>query len=93
MTQPVYLLLSPWFSDLRLSVGDNSNKTLHITAEGLSDESYYVQSVVVNGQAWNQSWISHADIENGGTIAFVLGSEAKEWNTGALPPSPGHVAL
>lgn len=92
VTQPVYLLLSPWFSDLRLSVGDG-NATLHITAEGLSDESYYVQSVTVNGQQWNQSWISHSDIAHGGEIAFVLGSQAVEWDTGAVPPSPGHVTL
>lgn len=89
VTQPIYLLLSPWFSDMSLSVGNNA--TLRITAQGLSDTSYYVQSVTVNGKAWNQSWISHDDIKNGGNIAFVLGSKQTSWDTGSVPPSPGHI--
>ena len=92
VTQPIYLLLSPWFTDLRLTVGDDS-ATLRITAEGMGEESFYVQSVKINGEVWNQSWISHSDIENGGTIAFVLGSEPAEWDTGAVPPSPGHLGI
>jgi putative alpha-1,2-mannosidase len=95
VTQPVYLLLSPWFSDMTLSVG--GNKTLRITAQNLGDASYFVQSVKVNGQAWNQSWISHNDIVGGGrgqsTIEFVMGSQKTEWNGGPLPPSPGHHVL
>ena len=93
VTQPVYLLLSPMFSDIKLSVGNG--KTLHITAQGLSDNCYFVQSVRVNGVAWNKSWVSHEDLVsgNGGKIEFVLGSEQKEWDVGPVPPSPGHVVL
>ncbi len=74
-----------------MSVGGNS--TLRITAQGLSETSYYVQSVEVNGQPWNKSWITHDDIKNGGRIDFVLGTNQTSWDTGALPPSPGHVSL
>ena len=91
VTQPVYLLLSPWFNDISVSAGGNS--TLRITAQGLSETSYYVQSVKVNGQPWNKSWITHDDIKNGGRIDFVLGANQTSWDTGALPPSPGHVNL
>jgi putative alpha-1,2-mannosidase len=93
VTQPVYLILSPWFDDITLDLGDY--KTLHITADGLSEKSYYIQSVTVNGQAWDQSWISHKDLvgNNGSSIHFVLGPTPKSWDTGALPPSPGHVTL
>jgi putative alpha-1,2-mannosidase len=63
VTQPVYLLLSPWFSDMTLGVG--GDKTLRITAQHLSETSYFVQSATVNVQAWNQSWISHSDIVGG----------------------------
>ncbi|TKA61306.1 hypothetical protein B0A49_09728 [Cryomyces minteri] len=93
VTQPVYLLLSPFFSDITLSVAGNS--TLRITAQGLGDESYYVQSVKVNGQQWYQSWVSHSDLtkEGGATIEFVLGPRTTSWDTGALPPSPGHLVL
>ncbi|KAI9877042.1 MAG: hypothetical protein M1830_004961 [Pleopsidium flavum] len=93
VTQPVYLLLSPWFDDIAINVGGSGNATLRIMAKGLSDTSYFVQSVRVNGQQWNQSWVSHDDIKDGGSIEFMLGSEMVSWDTGALPPSPGHVTL
>jgi len=93
VTQPIYLLLSPWFDDISINVGGSGNATLRITAKGLSDTSYFVQSVRVNGQQWNQSWVSHDDIKDGGSIEFMLGSKMVSWDTGALPPSPGHVTL
>ncbi|KAH6665156.1 glycosyl hydrolase [Halenospora varia] len=90
VTQPVYLIGSPWFTDISMSVG-TEGKRLNITAQGLSDSSYYVQSLKVNEQNWNQSWISHDDIKNGGTLEFVLGTQQIMWDTGDVPPSPGHV--
>ncbi|EZF32100.1 hypothetical protein H109_07623 [Trichophyton interdigitale MR816] len=91
VTQPVYLLSSPWFNYVSVAVGDNSKLT--ITAQNLGEDSYFVQSVKVNGQLWTKSWVSHDDIKDGGTIEFVLGPERKSWDTGELPPSPGHVEL
>ena len=92
VTQPVYLLLSPWFSDITMSVGGNA--TLRITAQNLTDTSYFVQSVKVNGHPWNQSWVSHDQLVGGqSTIEFVLGSQMTMWDVGELPPSPGHVTL
>ncbi|KAK2797802.1 hypothetical protein FQN51_008258 [Onygenales sp. PD_10] len=91
VTQPIYLLSSPWFETISMAVGDTA--TLTITAKNLSDESYFVQSVQVNGQPWNRSWVSHDDIKNGGLIEFVLGPEMVSWDVGDLPPSPGHVVL
>ena len=93
VTQPVYLLLSPWFEDIAMDIG--SGRSIKITVEGLGEDSYYVQSVTVNGQSWNQSWISHDDLVGGqgASIHFVLGSEQMSWDTGDLPPSPGHVEL
>ena len=94
VTQPVYLLLAPWFDDVTMQLGGNSGKTLRITAEGLGEDSYYVQSVKVNGQLWNQSWVGHDDLMTGqATIEFALGEQPVEWDRGDLPPSPGHVTL
>ena len=92
VTQPIYLLLSPWFSDLSISV--IGNKTLKITAAGLEDGPF-VQSVKVNGIQWDKSWVTHDDLVGGegGQIDFILGSEQTEWDSGDLPPSPGHVDL
>lgn len=93
VTQPVYLIESPWFSDINMTV--NGNATLRISATGLDNlDSYYVQSVRVNGQPWNRNWLEHSDVMlNGGTVEFELGSEMTVWETGDVPPSPGHVVL
>ncbi|GES57475.1 glycosyl hydrolase [Aspergillus terreus] len=91
VTQPVYLILSPWFPDLNMTI--NGNKTLRITAQGL-DQGYYVQSVKINGQPWSKNWFEHEDIMvQGGLIEFELGPDMKAWETGSVPPSPGHVKL
>ncbi|KAI9706203.1 MAG: hypothetical protein M1820_004964 [Bogoriella megaspora] len=93
VTQPVYLIESPWFSDINITVGDN--KTVRITAEGLDNkESVFVKGVKINGQAWDRNWFEHADVmAEGGTIEFDLGTEQVVWETGEVPPSPGHVVL
>lgn len=98
VTQPVYLILSPWFADVAVVMPspegpDGETKWLNVTAEGLGEESFYVQSLKVNGVTWDKSWLSHDDIKDGVTLDFVLGTEPAEWDTGELPPSPGHVVL
>ncbi|OGM45813.1 glycosyl hydrolase [Aspergillus bombycis] len=91
VTQPVYLISSPWFPDLNMTI--NGNQTLRITATGL-DQGYYVQSVKINGQSWQKNWFEHKDLmEQGGSIEFELGSEMKAWETGSVPPSPGHTTM
>ncbi|KAF4222888.1 hypothetical protein CNMCM8980_006619 [Aspergillus fumigatiaffinis] len=91
VTQPVYLISSPWFPDVNMTV--NGNQTLRIKATGL-DQGYYVQSVKINGKEWTKNWFEHDDLMvQGGTIEFELGSEMKNWETGKVPPSPGHVQL
>ena len=91
VTQPVYLISSPWFPDLNMTI--NGNQTLRITATGL-DQGYYVQSVKINGQPWEKNWFEHKDLmEQGGSIEFELGSEMKAWETGSVPPSPGHMTI
>lgn len=98
VTQPVYLLGSPWFTDINVTV--NVDKTLRILAHNVTDAGalgqtgYFVQSVKINGQDWNKNWFHHEDVMvDGGTIEFFLGDELTEWETGDLPPSPAHRIL
>ncbi|KAF2463050.1 glycosyl hydrolase [Lindgomyces ingoldianus] len=98
VTTPVYLLESPWFDDINITV--NNNRTLRIRAEGLDDgdsrQGYYVQSVSINGEMWNKNWFEHDDgdiMSEGGEIFFRLGTDQKVWETGGVPPSPGHIVL
>jgi putative alpha-1,2-mannosidase len=93
VTQPVYLILAPWFPNVTMNIG--GGKKIQITATNLSEESYYIQSLKVNGQAWTQSWLSHEDLTggSGAELEFVLGPNPASWDTGAVPPSPGHHTL
>jgi putative alpha-1,2-mannosidase len=99
VTTPVYLLESPWFPDINITV--NHDKTLRIRSEGLDDgdgaQGYYVQGVRINGQKWDKNWFEHTDaggiMNEGGEILFTLGNEKNLWETGDPPPSPGHLDL
>jgi putative alpha-1,2-mannosidase len=96
VTTPVYLLESPWFDDINVTV--NHDRTLRIRAQGLDDggarRGYYVQGVWINGVQWERNWFEHGDVMmEGGEILFVLGSDERVWETGVPPPSPGHVEV
>ncbi|TDZ51832.1 putative secreted glycosidase [Colletotrichum trifolii] len=85
--QTTFLVGSPWFSDLRIALG--GGKKLSVTSTGGTEEAFYVQSLRVNGEEWNKSWVTWNDIfAEGGKLEFELGPEPKDWATGELPPSP-----
>lgn len=89
--QPIFLIGSPWFSDLTIQLG--GGRTLEVTTEGGSEEAFYVQSLKVNGKTWTRTWVSWYEIfARGGKMEFVLGKEPKRWATGPPPPSPGSLA-
>ncbi len=82
-----FLIGSPWFANTTISLG--AGKVLALTTTGGSNDSYYVQTLQVNGKQWMQSWVAWDKIfADGGTLDFVLGPEPKNWATGPPPPSP-----
>ncbi|KAI1815686.1 glycoside hydrolase family 92 protein [Poronia punctata] len=104
VTQPVYLLESPWFDDINITLGRNATLRI-ITSDGkkkknnrdsasLGHSGFYVQSVKINGEDWDRNWFEHEDVMvHGGTIEFSVGDEPVVWETGHVPPSPGHVEI
>jgi predicted alpha-1,2-mannosidase len=61
---------------VHLSVG----KDLVITADNLSAENIYIQSLKVNGKPWNSPFLTYDAIKDGGTLQFVMGkSPNKKW--------------
>lgn len=89
--QTTFLIGSPWFKNLKISLG--MSKFLTIASNGGSDDAFYVQSLKVNGKAWNKSWLTWNDIfANGGTLEFELGPNPANWTTGERPPSPGSMS-
>ena len=51
-----------------------TNGDVTITASGAGDNAPYIQSLTVNGQVSNASWLRYRNIANGGTLAFTLGT-------------------
>lgn len=88
--QTTFLIHSPWYESMTINL--SNGKALKITStggDGNGDSNIYVQSLKVNGMNWDRSWLTWDDVfANGGTMEFVLGSNATQWATGELPPSP-----
>lgn len=83
-----YLLLSPFLEETTINL-ENGNKAT-IKANNLGPDSYYVQSVTLNGETLAQNWITHDFFVDGGELVFELGQFPVLWETGVVPPSPGH---
>ncbi|BDI33545.1 alpha-1,2-mannosidase [Capsulimonas corticalis] len=81
----VLVLHGPLFPQATLNL---QHGTITITGSGASDSAPYVQSLSVNGQSSNASWIHFANFVNGGTLSYSMGASANTgWGTSSLPPS------
>jgi len=78
--EPYCLIGSPIFPELTLHL-DNGND-FKIIANNVSEENFYIQSVKLNGQEFDQSWIEYNTLMEGGELVFEMGSEPnKLWGT------------
>ena len=85
---PNYVIGTPLFEEAIIRMGNGKN--LVIQAKNNSDTNCYIQSATLNGKPWNKPWFSHADIADGGTFIFEMGSRPNPaWGSAvdAAPPS------
>jgi len=66
-----YVFGSPLFPRVTLKIA--GGKTLVIAAPNTSAQNIYVQSVTWNGRPHSRSWISHAELMQGGELRFEMG--------------------
>lgn len=76
--QNIYYLTGGSYPKAKLTLGNG--KVLTITSKNASDKNIYIQSCKINGKVWDRFWFTHKEIENGGTIEFVMGENASQWN-------------
>ena len=78
---------SPEFSKATIHL--QNGKSILIIGENATAENCYVQSLKVNGQNWESSWLPWKELANGGTLHFTLGNKPSAWGTKAdqLPPA------
>jgi predicted alpha-1,2-mannosidase len=83
-----YVFGTPLFDRAVVDVGNK--KELVIEAKRGSPDDKYVQSVTFDGKPYQRVWFRHADIANGATIVFTMGSKPNEQfgvEENSLPPS------
>jgi len=59
-----------------------NGKLFTVTAEKASAKNIYVQSVQLNGKTWDSPFLPFAELKDGGSIVFTLGSQPnKAWGS------------
>jgi putative alpha-1,2-mannosidase len=82
------LVASPLFPQVAVHRGNGVNLTLN--APGAAANTFYVQSLTVNGTASNRAWLPESFVASGGTLGFTLGTSPNtSWGAAAAdtPPS------
>jgi len=81
------VLGSPAFPTATIHL-ENGHK-IQIIGENAAPENCYVQSVKLNGEAWESPWVPWSALAEGGTIIFSLGDKPSAWgqDPGRVPPS------
>ncbi len=62
---------SPLFDKVTLNLGDGKN--FELVAHSNSKDNKYIQSVKLNGQPYDKTYISYADLNRGGRLEFQMG--------------------
>ncbi|RHW42855.1 glycoside hydrolase family 92 protein [Neobacillus notoginsengisoli] len=87
MGLPEYAIGAPFFKKMTIHL--ENGKDLVIKAPKVSKQNKYVQSLKVNGKAYNKTTIAHELLAEGAVLEFEMGSKPSKWGTGeeALPTS------
>lgn len=83
--QAYYLITSPYFE--QTVIHQENGKDFTIIAKNLSAKNIYIRSAALNGKPFDQAWIEHRDIVNGGVLVLQMGDKPASWGTQVLPPS------
>ena len=85
------LLNSPGFPSATITLP--TGKQISISAPGASATTYYVDSLRLNGKAYDKLYTSFSSLENGATLNWKLGTSPTSWGSAAAdaPPSYGPV--
>ena len=68
-----YEIGTPLFPEIQMHL--DNGKTFTVLAPGVGRENIYIQSVKVNGQPYDKSYITHRQIMDGATVEFEMGPE------------------
>jgi len=67
-----FMLGSPLFPEIKIHMGNGH--ILQIIGDGAAMTSPYVQSLRLNKQEYNRTWVPFTALMNGSTLQFTVGS-------------------
>ena len=65
-----YQIGTPQFDEVTINL--ENGKKININSKNLTNDNYYIQSMIVNSKEVTEPFIKHSDIVNGGNIEFVM---------------------
>jgi len=74
-----YVVGAPRLPHASIVLGGATGGTFTIDAPGVSDTSFYVQSVMLNGAPLTTPMLHQSDFIAGGSLAFVMGNAPSAW--------------
>jgi predicted alpha-1,2-mannosidase len=75
---PIYIIGTPIFDKVTINL--ENGKQFVVSAQNVSADNYYIQSVTLDGKSYTKSWFDHTDIVDGGEFVFNLGATPnQEW--------------
>lgn len=78
-----YQVGSPFFP--RVDIAHTDGTTFSVVADGVSEDSYYIQDATLDGKAYGNTWVDYDDIVGDGTFDVTMGSQASTWGTTGQP--------
>lgn len=76
----IYAIGSPGLEAVEMTLANG--KKIAVTTENYSKQNVYIQSMTLNGNEYNKTYITYDDIKNGADIKFILGSNPNPaWGT------------
>ncbi len=73
-----YVIGAPQMKEITLNL--SNGKRFTVTAHHLSEENMYIQSVTLNGAAWNSPLLPFKELVQGGHLEFTMGPEPnRQW--------------
>src|SRR6185312_15140585 len=70
---------SPGFQKITINLP--TGNTINITAPGATGSKFYVDSLKINGKAYNKLWVRFRTLASGATMSWTLGTKPGPWGS------------
>ncbi|MBD8080425.1 glycoside hydrolase domain-containing protein [Cellulosimicrobium arenosum] len=78
-----YQIGSPIFDTATIRHDDGTS--FQVTAEGVSEDDFYIQSATLDGADLDNTWVDYAAVVGDGDLTFAMGAQPSDWGTDTEP--------